>query len=401
MNYDDDYNDYDDSRIVPIAEFNVDSSGCRTDYRTPYVITIYDIYDNGVDHIIQTLSNNIDDYCKKGVTRSHLTPSRVIPDNDYLITLSYVFERDDDEEDERIVGFAVVADMRGRTNGNDNTLYIDVICSNNELHRTRFPGGKVLLNVITEYARDNHYDSVSLKALSNVVNYYRQFGFRFLKNDETQEKPHIHELAEANKHVRLSSPSDANQVLLIERAIMFAREVDEDGVPVLNKELLRDNLTSFLRTNYYGDRRNDIVQPYNDEEVNGLLLRVPEGARYDGKGGLHDLYFSLIKGGYADLENCPGITKRQFVRPEEVNPGVWKLWMTCDDGGFQMRKILSSSETGGPIIDCDMTGGKQKRPKHKSHKPKHISKRTTKRCPIKKHSRTNPRNRRQRTVKRK
>lgn len=352
---DDDYGEYYDvfqRKPQPIDDYNVDENGCRVDRYSPFAISIYDMYEHGVYEIIERISRDLDRLCKSGIAQSYFNPDRVSRDNDYLVTLSYTPDREY-EEDSRIVGFAVVSDRYARSNHDDNSLYIDVICSNNELHGKRFPGGKVLLHAITEYARNDGYDAVSLKALSNVVNYYRQFGFRFLRSGETSEQSHIHALAEANKRHRIATPSEANRMLLIERAIKFSREVDEDGVPNLNEEVLQDELRDQL----------ELDETPSYDEIKAYLQQVPSHARDDGAGGLHDLFFALIKGGYADLKNCPGITKRQFVRPEEVRPGVWKKWMTCEEGGFQMRKLLmgGDTDTAAPIIACNRGGRRGKR----------------------------------------
>jgi len=375
--YSQDYinNPYYDSygqRIPAIADYNIDEQGCRTDGYTPFAISVYDLREEGVDKIVDYIRDHLNDYCKRGISSSYFVTSRVLNDDDYLLTLSYTPDREREEE-ETIVGFAVVSDVRGRSGGDDNSMYIDVICSNNELHRTRFPGGKAIMHAIVEYARDNGYDSVSLKALSSVVNYYRQFGFRFLKNGETDELEHIHHLAELNKTQRISSPAEANRILLIERAIMFSREVDDEGHPVLNKELLRENLKDELSLDYTP----------TDAEITKFVKCVPESARYDGSDGLHDLFFSLIKSGYADLKGCPGITKRQFVRPEEVNKGIWKKWMSCEEGGFQMRKLLRSGVSSEPNVDvpisaCTLTGG-SKRKKKRTRRSKTSKKRRTRR----------------------
>ena len=358
--YSQDYsnNPYYDSygqRIPAVADYNIDEQGCRTDRHTRFAISVYDVHEQGVGELIDYIRDHFNDYCKRGIESNYFATARVMRDDDYLIVLSYA---PDLAEDETIVGFAAVSDLRGRSGGDDNSMYVDVICSNNELHRTRFPGGKAIMHAIVEYARDNGYDSVSLKALSSVVNYYRQFGFRFLKNGETNELEHIHHLAELNKTQRISTPSEANRILLIERAILFSREVDEEGHPVLNKELLRENLKDELSLDYTP----------TDAEMEDFIKRVPESARDDGKNGLHDLFFSLIKSGYADLKGCPSITKRQFVRPEEVAQGVWKKWMSCEEGGFQMRKLLrpglsSEPDLDIPIATCALSGGNKHRKK--------------------------------------
>ena len=365
-NYEDDYsqdysnNPYYDSygqRIPAVADYNIDEQGCRTDRHTRFAISVYDVHEQGVDEIIDYIRDHFNDYCKRGIESTYFATARVLKDDDYLLILSYTPDQER-EDDETIVGFAAVSDLRRRSGGDDNSMYVDVICSNNELHRTRFPGGKAIMHAIVEYARDNGYDSVSLKALSSVVNYYRQFGFRFLKNGETNELEHIRDLAELNKAHRISSPSEANRMLLIERAILFSREVDEEGRPVLNKELLRENLKDELSLDYTP----------TDAQMEDFVNRVPMGARDDGKDGLHDLFFSLIKSGYADLKGCPGITKRQFVRPEEVAQGVWKKWMSCEEGGFQMRKLLRHGVSSDPDVDipvatCSLSGGSKRKGK--------------------------------------
>ena len=97
---------------------------------------------------------------------------------------------------------------------------------------------------------------------------------------------------------------------------------------MLNRELLRENLNELSLENLP-----------TDAEMEDFIKQVPESARDDGMTD-YTIIFSLIKSGYADLKGCPGITKRQFVRPEEVTQGVWKKWMSCEEGGFQMRKLL-------------------------------------------------------------
>ena len=346
-------------RIPALADYNVDEHGCKTDRHTRFAISVYDTHEQGVDEMIDYIRDRFPDYCKKGISSSYFATSRVMNDDDYLLVLSYTPDQER-EEHEIIVGFAVVSDLRKRSGGDDNSMYIDVICSNNELHHTRFPGGKAIMHAIVEYARDNGYDSVSLKALSSVVNYYRQFGFRFLRNGETDEMERIRHLAELNNTHRISSPSEANRMLLIERAIMFSREVDEEGRPVLNRELLRENLKDEL----------SLESLPTDAEMEDFIKQVPESARDDGTDGLHDLFFSLIKSGYADLKGCPGITKRQFVRPEEVTQGVWKKWMSCEEGGFQMRKLLRPGLSSDPNVDvpiatCALSGGSKRAGKSK------------------------------------
>lgn len=373
--------DYDDDEHIEppdyIDQFFVNKLGCRSTYNRPtnFIITIHNINDNNVYNLLWQMHDNIDDLCKKGVSQNYFNVSRLQRENDFLITLSFITKQEllsygygngnrygygygydiepIDIYHSNIIGFAIVSDKSKRTERFDNSLFIDIICSNNELINTHgirnnIAGGKALLHAVTEYARENGYDDVSLKSLSHVVNYYRKFGFRFLKQGQVVEEPDIKQLAELNKNVKLNTPTEANKLLLIERAFMFAFEVNKRGQPYFNMNLFCENLQNELSLDYL---------PTKQQAQNTLEKIPPHVQRAQGENGLHDLYFTLIKRGYADLENCTGITRRQFVKYEEISPDNWKKWMICDEGGYQMRKPLLHSRNmepniNQPIVNC-------------------------------------------------
>lgn len=351
--------------VEPIDEYQVDMTGCRVDRYSPFAISIYGLEQFGVSKILMKIQDDTERLCKKAVGANYINLARLHSDNDLLFVLYYNSNRED-ETAERIAGFAVVADKRVRDT-EDNSFYVDIICSNKEIFPRfqQFPGGKALLNAIVEFARAEGAQYVSLNALSHVVNYYRKFGFRFLKAGETRELPELKELAELNKNRQYSNAGQVNRDVLVERALMFAQEVDEDGNPHFNEELFVDEL----------DRSLGLDREIDYSEAMKLYNKLPEHVRVDGSKGVHDLFFKLIKRGYADLiDKCPDITTRQFVKLEEVAPGVWKKWMTCDTGGVQMRKPLFPVDDDGvqldlPIIDCEMEymrGGRRKQRKRRT-----------------------------------
>ena len=71
------------------------------------------------------------------------------------------------------------------TNKKEGKVYIDLICNGQKANaKTRFapsrPSGKVMLNAIKDYTRDNGYRYIELKALQHVVPYYYKYGWRFI-----------------------------------------------------------------------------------------------------------------------------------------------------------------------------------------------------------------------------
>jgi hypothetical protein len=344
--------------IQPFYEFFVDENGCYCPSNcdnSMFMLSFYNINDEyaqpvsyeKMSNMLVKIKDNIYNYCKTGIDEGYFDIIRIMNKIDYVVILSLInqdrYEYLPTSDDKKTVGFALLVNNNIRTNGDDNSLYIDIICSNNDLHQTRFPGGKVLLHHIVEFARLNEFNSVSLKSLSHVINYYRKYGFRFLKKNQNEESHKIHELAEMNKNRIIQSPSHANNIVLIERAIRFSREVDEDGRPLLNRDLLKENLKEGLT----------LTENPTDEQVEQFLSHLPTDVRFEGYNGLHDLFLELIKKGYADLNGCQNITRRTFVKLDEITPNNWKNWITCEEGGFQMRKILNPiSENSSPIINC-------------------------------------------------
>ena len=364
--YDDDYEYYNaEQRAKAKLDVPLDDRGCPTQGRSEYFVTMYNYADDpSAEEVLQSILIKAYQLCRRQIERSWFDFQSVLRRTDMVFVLSRLHDPYD-EDTEETIGFALCADNAARTLGQDNSLYIDTICT--EPRRTSFPypAGKALLNVIYQYAQSEDYSFLSLKAVANVVNFYRKLGFRFLKPGQTQEEEQIRFLAELNKNRVFTSPNDANNQVLLERALLFAQEVDEDGKPITNPRMFAET--------YKEDRALDTIP--SDEEVYQMIASLPEHVRLaNGNNGVYDLYFALIKKGYANLKDCPGITKRQFTRSEEVRPGVWKRWITCEEGGFLMMKPLQAQshldDTSQPIIDCREARGGKRKLKRKTRKAK-------------------------------
>jgi hypothetical protein len=371
----DDYDSYYEERPIPILDISLDGRGCPKQGRSHYVVTMYDFsHDSRTYTVLQSVLNKAFQVCRREISSAWFGFDSVVRRTDMVFILSK-YQDPYDEDSEEMIGFALCADKGSRTAGQDNSLYIDTICTEPRQPGSTFPSGKALLNVIYNYARTYDYSYISLRAIASVVNYYRKLGFRFLKPGQTQEEEQIRFLAELNKNRMFSTASEANRNVMLERALTFAQEVDEEGMPVFNPK-------QFAET-FKEDLSLDTLP--SEEEVNQLIDSLPTHVKQSkGGNGVYDLYFALIKKGYAELQNCPGITRRQFTRSEEVRPGVWKRWITCEEGGFLMMKPLHTSiqtdeESSKPIIDCSQTqGGKRKHKTHKAKGKKHRNRKRTK-----------------------
>lgn len=385
---DEDYDDYYDndtyqhgSPPVPILDIGLDRRGCQTEGSSQFVITMYNFTRNyEAEYVLNDVLRKASDLCRKQIDQSWFDFNKVLDRTDMVFVLSKLIDVYD-EDTEVIIGFALCADKAARTGGEDNSLYIDTICTEPQVGSS-FPAGKALLNTIYNYARKEGYSYLSLRALAHVINYYRKFGFRFMKPGQTEEEDQIHGLSELNKQRVFSTVSDANRNAILERALQLSQEVDEEGVPTINLQIFAEIAKEDLA----------LSEIPTEQEVEQMIASLPSHVKQtNGQNGVYDLYFSLIKKGFANLKDCPGITKRQFTRPEEVKQGVWKRWITCEDGGFIMNKPLfmspQTSDLAGPIIDCETSrGGSRQKSKKKAVTRRYKNTKQSKQRKLKKRS---------------
>lgn len=357
---------------LPIVDYELKDNGCILSRNgddgaagngrySGFSVQVYGLLDDYVPSYLERIVEDVSILCRSQISKDWLRFQRLERDIDLVFVLTYSPDKYDESMDKEI-GFALCKDNGFRTSQEDNSLYIDTICANAEYYGLPIQGGKALLNAIAEFAANNNNDYLTLNALVHVINYYRKFGFRFLKLNQQEEDAEIARLANMNASRKITRSGEANRQVMLERAIRFSREVDEEGKPVLNRELLKDNLVEEL----------GLSSIPTDGEVEQYLSVLPEHVKQDGTDGVHDLYFALIKKGYVSANKCHGITRRMFVRKEEVSPEVWRNWITCEDGGYLMRKPLYPSltpndpELADPIIrDCVVPtyGGNKRRTK--------------------------------------
>jgi len=364
-----DYDDYyisDDpyrqsSPPLPIIDIGLDRTGCQTQGRSEYIITMFNYTrDYDAEYILTDVLHRSSDLCRKQISESWFDFNMVLDRTDMVFILSKLIDVYD-EDSEVIIGFALCANKASRTAGEDNSLYIDTICTEPQSGNS-FPAGKALLNSIYNYAIKENYSYLSLRALAHVVNYYRKFGFRFLKPGQTKEEDLVGELSDLNQQRVFNTGADANRNAILERALQLSQEVDEEGIPTTSLQLFAEIVKEDMA----------LSELPTEQEVEQMIASLPSHVKQtNGHNGIYDLYFTLIKKGFANLKDCPGITKRQFTRPEVVKPGILKRWITCEDGGFIMNKPLfitpQTIDIARPIIDCQPTrGGSKRKPKQKA-----------------------------------
>ena len=155
-NSNDDY-EY-DKTPEPLHSFFVDEQGCYCATQCNQSLFMIDFYqislDNNIIELLKNIETNVETICKKSVEQSYFDIQRIINNIDYLVTLSYVkpdrYDYIPEFNEKKIVGFALLIDKNIKRDPiiqPENSLYIDIICSNNEMYYpTIFPGGKVLLN---------------------------------------------------------------------------------------------------------------------------------------------------------------------------------------------------------------------------------------------------------------
>lgn len=290
-----------------------------------------------------------------------------------------------------IYAFATCIDKRTETNGDDDSLYVDTICSNLvgdlSMMTPRPPsGGKALLNIITSFGKEHGYRYIALSALINVINYYRKLGFRHLKNGETTESTDITRLAKANAGEKFDDNDEAKLRIKIERAYKLAHELNNKGVPELNLKTFWKEMQQTID--------DDTLQDGYDEDTAGDYLAElpPHVINSNGTDGMYDLVSSLIRHGFSS-QKCSDITKRSLIRQEageDDDDSGPNYIVACSSEGFSMRKpLFPTSEEGidGDILRCDAMSGGRRRTTKRSRKHKKTKKRKSLKRKTRRHKR--------------
>ena len=78
----------------------------------------------------------------------------------------------------KMVGFSLCNDLN--IDSGENGIYLDAICT-----RPRY--GSILLDFIEKIAKEKRFNFIKLSSLAYVINYYRNKGYRHVKNCQSKE----------------------------------------------------------------------------------------------------------------------------------------------------------------------------------------------------------------------
>jgi len=362
--------------------FFLASNGCPSTKRTDFIGILSSPSKSPEFHgvLSQFVLKDVDPICQGNITPGYVEGS--IEDCELMACVLYLSQEAQlpitpqmllqDESIVQLYGFASCFDKRLTSNGEDNSLYVDVICGNpiGMAGKLKFPPpGKTLLNMVTEYARENDYMYVSLSALLNVINYYRKLGFRHLKAGSNMENPYITYLANLNKDLKLSDSEQAADLIKIERAFKLSQELGYRNKPQLNEAEFARQLRDSL----------DLDEKPDAEGIMDYLAEIdPRIIETNGNEGYYDFVAELVKSGFSAEDECSNISQRLLVAPDEEGYIV----VNCSSSGMTMRKpLFADTEEPGlsaPIIQCSMTGGKKKHRQTKRKQQKSRSRRKIK-----------------------
>ena len=103
-----------------------------------------------------------------------------------------------------MVGFSLCNDLN--IDSGENGIYLDAICT-----RPRY--GSILLDFIEKIAKEKRFNFIKLSSLAYVINYYRNKGYRHVKNCQSKEgegyrERDIYQMAELNSHKKFKDDDD-------------------------------------------------------------------------------------------------------------------------------------------------------------------------------------------------
>ena len=293
---------------------------------------------------------------------------------------------DEDSEDEE--------DME--VDDNYQVLYINAICANYNhvkkhleaereaeasTRQMRLRIGNLLMQQCEWFARRNQFSIIELSSLAYVINYYRRFGFKHVKDCSKEEDPEIVKLIPDFKNVRFAKDDD-----LIEAFIVGAAQKNQSyGTDESERRTwLMANLNDYFHADditFQVEGERIVAYNGNGEENVKITELVANDQRY-----IFNYLDKLRQKGFAVA--C------QDEEEQRENPRATRdeygdiLVMKCDDEGYTMVKCLNRSapppeETNPHYYSSGetKTGGrktKKYRKKNKRKTRKHQKKKTRK-----------------------
>ena len=162
-----------------------------------------------------------------------------------------------------------------------NCVYIDLICNAKSSRGAAgrqgkiLASGKLLLNAVKDWTIAHGFTKIALKALETVIPYYYKFGWRFIKNCDSEEKPWIEEdvqaLFAALKAHKAKDPDMEN--LKLNEEINTELQKFKKWLPKLNDETL-------LRTIIHKDHDDWEDLPKYDQNTIAMHVACRREAGY-------------------------------------------------------------------------------------------------------------------------
>lgn len=233
---------------------------------------------------------------------------------------------------------------------NSRVLYINAICANANHVKERLGGkrlriGKLLMQQCEWFARRNRFSVIELSALAYVINYYRQFGFKHIKDCSEEEDKKIQELSKNYQRVRVSKDEELIQAFIVEAAKKYKILGNEDE----KRTWLMTNLNEYFKADDISFRvEGDHIVAYNEDGEENVkiteLVAKDQSYIFD---YLEELRFKRFAVACQDKEQQR--KKRRATRDEDGDISV----IDCDDEGYTMVKCLTKRENPPPPIETD------------------------------------------------
>jgi len=236
------------------------------------------------DALKSTIRKGLDTFCQGGIDASMVDDafgdSETLGEDQEVLQLFALTRKS-----QVPVGFVL-----GRYLPDSNSYYIDLICgytSDIQLRRVglpKLPIGKILLQQAEDQARALGFTKMKLSALSYVINYYRRYGYRHLKEGESVESAEVAAAAEELAKFRFRSDADFDRAFIVGYAELATNELVGSEA---DRRARMDHLATRL-TDYFSDEGikfrvegGDVVAYDPDDEVNmELTTLVQEGKKY-------------------------------------------------------------------------------------------------------------------------
>lgn len=243
---------------------------------------------------------------------------------------------------------------------NSRVLYINAICANANHVKERLGGkrlriGKLLMQQCEWFARRNRFSVIELSALAYVINYYRQFGFKHIKDCSEEEDKKIQELSKNYQRVRVSKDEELIQAFIVEAAKKYKILGNEDE----KRTWLMTNLNEYFKADDISFRvEGDHIVAYNEDgEENVKITELVAKDQSYIYHYLEELRFKRFA--VACQEKEQQRRNKRATRDEDGDISV----IDCDDEGYTMVKCLTKRENPPPPIttdpDYDGTGEKK------------------------------------------